>query len=295
MAKTWATKVQVRNNQLMAFDYPIEGYDQPSWRKPPSRAGYSGEVTAGTVRRIKQAVDVFLQLSEERKVWNRFLQKDIRFKANFLTLTVSQGRYVPAEEGHEALKVFLQHFKRPWRDGRYSEQIKSYLWKAELQGRGQLHYHLATNSYLDAWEIRRKWNDFQNTRGWLEEFKAKFGHSDPNSTDVHAVYKKADMGRYLSKYLAKGEFIDCSHMGFPALRTPVTLGGKVWGCSNDLKGKKRFTADMDEETWHNIINAHGNGDLKVKHMERCRFYDVKAPENLLSDEHFQSYYDWKTE
>lgn len=295
MAKTWATKVQVRNNQLMLYDYPIEGYSQPAWRKPPTRKGYSGEVTKETVRRIKQAVDVFLQLSEQRKVTNPTNGKMMPFKASFITLTVSALKPIRCDEGHDALKSFLQHFKRPWHKRKMSEQVKSYLWKAELQKRGQLHYHITTNSFLHWVEIRRVWNDLQNSRGWLEDYKARYNNKDPNSTDVHAAYKKKDMGRYLSKYLAKGEFIDCSHMGFPQLRVPVLLGGKVWGCSNDLKGKQRFNGVLDEDTWERICIAQGNDDLKVKHMERCRFLDMQHPENLLSDDLYQGYEDWKTE
>jgi len=296
--KTWEPFIQVRTGQLLKYELPKEGFNCPSWRKPPSRKGYQGEVTASTAKRIRTAVDIFLQVSPKRFIFNPVTEKRQLFQLSFITLTIPQEERILAPEGHKALKVFLQHFKKPWHKRKMSEQVRSYIWKAELQERGQLHYHITTNSFLHHVEIRRVWNDIQKARGWLDSFKMVHGHYNPNSTDVHAVQKINDIKRYLSKYLSKPNIVpapELAEAGFPALYITQSIGGKVWGCSEDLKGKKLFSAPFDGETWDNILDAHGNGNLTVRPCDRCEFYDLKTkkPELLLSPLNQKAYDKWK--
>lgn len=295
-SKNWRTYCQVRNGSLVLYDRPDEGFEMPSWRKPPSRKGYSGEVTEGTRKRIAMAIDIFLQISPPRFIHNPVTQRRQKFQLSFITLTISRAEEVPASEGHKALKVFLQHFKKPWSKRRMSEQMRTYIWKAEVQKRGQLHYHITTNVFLHLVEIRRVWNDIQRSRGWLDEYHKAYGKWDANSTDVHSVYKLKDVGRYLQKYIAKQEFrpsAAAAEAGFPCLLEPVRLDAKVWGCSEDLKGAKRFTAELDELTWDTICDAYGAGAIKYKEMERCRFLQTKDADNLLSYSLNNSYQSWK--
>jgi hypothetical protein len=292
--RNWTTYVQVRHNQLLTYDRPDDGFKVPSWRKPPTRKGYSGEITASTAKRISTAVDIFLQMSPKRQIFNPIIQRQQQFQLSFITLTIPQAEPVPASEGHKALKIWLQHFKRPWHKKKMSEQIKSYIWKAELQERKQLHYHVLTNSFLHYGEIRRIWNDCMRSREWLG------GHKDPNSTDVHSIYKIKDVRRYLSKYIAKQQFQESPanpEAGFPCLQVPVVLDAKVWGCSKDLEGKKRFSAEMDRDTWHYMQYGKEQGHLSEFDAEHCKFYDVKGAqfgtEDFLSINNFKSYQAWK--
>jgi hypothetical protein len=296
----WETFVQVRYNQLITYDRPEGGFRQPSWRKPPTRKGYTGEITASTKKRIETAVDVFLQCSPKRKVFNPVTNRQQDFQLSFITLTIAHPDPIPASEGHKALKVWLQHFKKPWSKRKISEPMTSYIWKAELQSRGQLHYHLTTNAWLHFAEIRRVWNDLQRNRGWLEAYKAKAGHYDPNSTDVHSIYKIRDVRRYLSKYISKQEYTESPanpESGFPGLLVPVVLDGKVWGCSEDLKGKKRFSERMDKWTWLSMEAGRDSGSLREHEVKHCKFYDVTGgqhkTEDYLSTTHLQAYQQWK--
>lgn len=280
--RKWVTFGQVRSNQIVTFDRPEEGFRQPVWRKPPARKGYSGGITKSTAKRIKTAVDIFLQMSEVRDVYNPVLKKNVKFQLSFITLTIAQQEQVKIEEGHAALKVWLQHFKKPWRKS-ISEEMKTYLWKCELQKRGQLHYHITTNSFLHFAEIRRVWNDLQRRRGWLDEYHTKKGHWDANSTDVHSVYKVKNIERYLSKYLAKDD---------PSQKLD---SGKLWGCSNDLRGKKRFTFEMDEFTWKRIEEGTQSGEVRLYKCDHAKFYERAAAKELLGKSQRFEYEMWKDE
>lgn len=300
ISKNWSTYVQVRHNQLVMYDRPDEGFRVPSWRKPPTKKGYSGTITDSTRKRIETAVDVFLQLAPKRRIYNPITDKHQDFQLSFITLTVSAHDPIPASEGHKALKSWLQHFKRPWHKRKMSEPMTTYLWKCELQKRGQIHYHLTTNSFLHHVEIRRVWNDLQKARGWLDDFKRLRDSYDANSTDVHSVYKVKDIRRYLSKYIAKQQYYESPanpEAGFPALLLPVTLDAKVWGCSEDLKGRKRFSEKLDKWTHLSIESGKQSGYLREFETEHCKFLDLKTKdfktEDFLSSQLRQDYEDWK--
>ena len=299
MGKDWETFVQVREGQLVTYDRPVEGFSTPAWRKPPSRKGYSGEVTASTQKRIATAVDIFLQRSQTRTVYNPVLGKDTKFRLSFITLTIANPTPIPASEGHKALKSWLQHFKRPWHKRKMSEPMETYLWKAELQKREQLHYHIITNAWLHFAEIRRTWNDLQKARGWTQHYFLQQGHHDPNSTDVHSIFKIRDVKRYLTKYISKQEYTASAanpEAGFPALLEPVRLDAKVWGCSEDLKGAKRFTAKMDKWTWLSIQSGTEGNHAKKYECDHAKFYDIRGKEftaaDFLSTGHRANYEAW---
>jgi len=145
--KTWKSYVQVREGSLLKFDYPEEGFDRPSWQKPPSKKGYAGEVTDGARRRIITAVDILLQNNPKRRIFNPIINKEHDFRVSFATVTITDEIRPPTEECNEALARLLRHFKQPWkRRGKFthSEPLTEYVWKLELQERGTPHYHITS-------------------------------------------------------------------------------------------------------------------------------------------------------
>lgn len=180
---------------------------------------YSGQVTAGMQKRITKAVNLLILTAKERVIWNEVTGREQKHKLSFITLTISENeRNLEAREAYDSLlKPFLKWMVR-------TKGVKTYIWKAELQKRGQVHYHITTHSFLNWKEIREKWNYLQRINGLLESFYSKHGHYDPNSTDVHEVYKKSDLTSYLIKYIAKAD----------SKKEKTT--GKLWDCSENLKG-----------------------------------------------------------
>lgn len=289
--KIYIPHIQVRSNALLYYEMP----ELPANHKRHDLSHiktYSGTVTDHAAKRIKRTVDVFLQRSPNRRVLNTVTGKLMDFRLNFITLTVAKKELISAKEGHKALKVFLQHFKQPPAKKAISEQLKSYLWKCELQERGQIHYHITTNSFLHLNHIRRVWNGIQFRRGWLEDYRKEHGHTDANSTDVHAVYKVKDIQAYLSKYLMKTGAKDMSEMGFPCTVFMPRIDGKVWDCSNDLK-IKRFSDEMDSGTEMLIRDGLSTGDIRQLSFPRCEVFCTNQPTKFLSIQSFNQYLNWK--
>lgn len=261
--------LQIRENSVLQYWLPS---NPPP---PPPRVGggttYTGKMTAGSVRRIRTAVEVLLQRSPEKMVYNPITQGNTKFRLTFLTLTLSTLQIIdPSEAYKEGLAPFLR-----WLRG---IGVGDYIWKAELQARGQVHYHITTNQFVRYDQIKSTWNRIQERAGWMADFEARHGHRAPNSTDIHAVYKIKRLDLYLCKYLAK----DGGGLG----------RGRVWGCSESLRGKKLFSFVDAGESAARIHEAVRSRKSRVLRLEKCAIAEIRDAAKLLVGEEKEEYRAW---
>lgn len=271
--------LQVRKNALIYYELPA--VHPPRNLSHSMRPAYSGTITTGSARRIRKSVDILLQKSPERIIYNSVTQKYHPFTLNFVTLTVSSGRNIGLDEGYNnLLKPYLRKLR--------STGPISYIWKAEYQERGQLHYHLTTNRFIPWSSIRNNWNNLQRKNRYLDKYAQKHKHFDANSTDVHKVYKIKDVGAYLCKYLAKAE----SKMTKKGKgNTIVRSKGKIWDCSKDLK-KDRFSFIPAFKHLDRIDQLVHDGKAKKIEMERCTIFKMDNPTSIFSKRQRQDYRQW---
>lgn len=270
--------VQLRHNVIVGYDLikrdgvsvkrmvnmlrVREGYTDSAGTINPKR--YSGIVTQGMQKRIKKAVDLLIQTStlNHNQSWTQ--QHLTPKKLVFVTLTIPDNTISTEQErkAGQCLEKFLR-----WM--RLKQKMKSYIWKVERQQRGALHYHITTNVYVSHVQIRKKWNEFIATAGLMTSYASTYGDTNPNSTDVHAVYKCKDVAAYLAKYLSKTD------------QNEVPVKGKVWDCSLNLKASKRF--DFLEDSAYKKRVADLIESKKIEFVQGERFYMLKGnSKDLLS-------------
>ena len=80
-----------------------------------------------------------------------------------------------------------------------------YIWKAERQKRGAIHYHITSNKFIHYQELRNKWNWLLSKHGLNESYVKEHQHNNANSTDVHSVKNIKNLAPYLIKYFTKTE------------------------------------------------------------------------------------------
>lgn len=219
-------------------------------------AKYTGMVTDSSQKLIRKSLDKFLQLSKKKRVFNPITHKMQTFKLTFCTLTLSEAdRIVEAKEAYEKLlKPMLRWFKE-------KQEVDLYLWKAELQERGQIHYHVTLNHWIHYSDIRNAWNNLQNRAGLLDSFYLKYGHKNPNSTDIHSVYKVRNIQAYLLKYLSKKE------------ADGGQINGKTWDCSQRVKGFKYVSFEANELNKEALRIGELYKLINVKYYENCTMYN----------------------
>lgn len=268
--------LQVRNNCLLYYEVPTTS---PAKGNPNlvNLNKYTGTMSTGASSRIKKAVDILLQLSPERIVYNPITLKYFPFTINFITLTISCRRNIGLVEGYQ--KMLMPYLRKMKRHG-----MKTYIWKAEFQKRGQLHYHITSNFFINWSLIRNEWNNLQRSNGYLNEYARVNRHYDANSTDVHSVYKVRDIGAYLAKYLAKGE-------GRKVLPPRGSGNGKVWDCSRNLK-RKRFSFILGNAQEIRISDLIDKGKMEMIELEHCVIFRMKDHKNILTPAQQALYKSW---
>jgi len=238
-------------------------------RKAPGIKPYSGKITKGAKKRLTRALSLFVQSSKQRWIYNTVTQRRQLFQLAFITLTVSDSnRMLTAKEAHSMLlEPFLLYLRR-------KHQVINYVWKAELQKRGQIHYHITIDQFIPYTSIRDTWNNLQNKYSLLDGYKEKYGSDTPNSTDIHSVKKVKNFEAYMVKYMCKENKDEASTVG------------KVWDCSVVLKRSKYYTTALTYgmERTINYIEASKLGTVKTfERFTLITFSEQKASYLLEKD------------
>jgi len=205
------------------------------------------ELSEHSRKRLRKAIDYMIYISIEKNIQGSELisrdfnsefinkkgdkyKKPVPFKLSFITLTLSATQHNSDEEIKSKL---LNHFLT---DLRRKHNVNYYIWKAEKQENGNIHFHILTNRYIPHNYIRESWNSIQNKAGfnyidiYSKNMQAFFKHgfksfpndkrtlsqqkkvyninksikwTNPNSTDIHALYKVKNIQAYLTKYISK--------------------------------------------------------------------------------------------
>lgn len=262
--------LQFRSRSIVAYSLP----DRKSTPPPPKPVKtYTGVMTPSAQKRIRRMCDIFVQRSPVRHVWNPVTNRPIRFRLTFATVTISCQQIISAPDAYKlGLAPLLRWLRR-------SCGVEDYIWKLEFQQRGQIHYHITLNRFVRHDYLRREWNHIQEVAGWMDDFRARHGHSNPNSTDIHAVQKVEKIDLYLAKYLCKGT-------GASAIK------GKVWGCSKSLSGKRLFAITPSGATDANVYSAVCSPSCQRRRLDHATVYEIANPARLLAGADAQAYADW---
>lgn len=246
--------IQIRHDSAVCYDLWIGARRAPQEFEEHltgARAkAYSGTVTKSAEKNIRKGVDLLLQATPKRIIYNTVTSTYHSFQVGFWTLTISDKKIQPHKDvARNCLIPFCNWMQK---------RKYLYLWKAELQERGQIHYHITVDQFCAFGEVRDQWNKLQRKAGYLDGYAKEHGHFNANSVDVHSVRNLVDIEAYLIKYICKN--------------SKDKIDGKVWGCSRSLTSK-RFSTEIDSSVWSNCLQH------PLKNLEFCTI--VKAPGKSL--------------
>lgn len=265
-----ATYFQVRSDSLLLYELPLERHGRRHQLPIPGKATYSGKVTPHARRRLRRALDILTQKSETHWVTNPYTERSMPFRMAFITLTIALEKNLEVKEAYETLLgKWLRYMKR-------KQGLESYVWKAEYQKRGQVHYHLATDTFIEANVISWYWNKLQRKAGYLKNFALRYGHYKPPSTHVRSVLDLGEINAYISKEMCKG------------VQNQKATPGKIWDCSTDLK-KQRYSDFATAEIFDLIDDAIQHGFAEVVESEHYTIIKSDTPVRMLSAQEQQRY------
>lgn len=229
-----------------------------SYRLPLDKS-HKGKVSSKASSKIKKRVDYILYLAKTKHIIPANGKPRFLFRVGFVTLTLSSSQFHTNKNGVKGMRhsddeiktaclnQFLIEARRKW-------NVKNYLWRAEAQSNGNIHFHVLVDKFIPWSELRDTWNRIQNKLGYVDRYRQqmndfhaggfkvredllkkwsykkqirayKFGSrndwNSPNSTDVHKVWKIRDLSAYLGKYCTKND-------------GPREISGRLWGSSESL-------------------------------------------------------------
>lgn len=212
---------QVQNQLNLATVASAEG----------KKTNVSGLVTRKVRLRMNRILDAWLRSL-------RYADKDRRGRAKhlptFCTLTLPAKQMHKDSECHKMLNYFITE---SWQ-GYGGKRFTYYLWRAERQKNGNIHYHIVFDAYIDWEHIRSKWNKILSRYGYIDAYNknnpGSINRDNPNSTDIHSLRTVKDVTAYIIKYCTKE-----SEEG-------QKINGRVWGCSKELKTVKEARISSHE-------------------------------------------------
>lgn len=212
-----------------------------------SKNSYTGTVTPYAKKKLKRAIQLLVASAKDKEAPNFKTGKTFKFKVNFVTLTLPspQEDITDKQIKKEVLDVFIKRLRRKM-------GLNNYVWRAERQKNGNLHFHMITDTYLHYEKLRNDWNACLNKFNFIDKFEQKHGHRNPNSTDIHAVWKVKNLTQYFIKYMAKDH------------KEGETIEGKIWDCSKNLKTKQNCDMLLETEAYDIWEKAYHDTNNRIK-------------------------------
>lgn len=143
--------------------------------------------------RMRQAIEALVYTSVIRKVYYKMEHRYFDFKVNFITLTLPS---VQCHSDSVIVNKILSPFLMRWKK---EQPSLLYVWKAEVQDNGNIHFHITSNMFYHHRLLLTHWLKYVDRLGYV----ARSGLERPNATDVHAIHKVNNIAAYLTSYVTK--------------------------------------------------------------------------------------------
>lgn len=215
----------------------------------------------------KKVTEMVITLHNTVNVSAMKKSKDVNTKIkplSFITLTLSDKQiHSDKEIKRNMLNEFLIRMKR-------NEKMLDYIWKAEPQKNGNIHFHIITPCYIDKFKVSKHWNNIQLKNGYLDNYYSKKGHWNAPSVKIEGTKSINHTAYYCAKYISKDEQVRL-------------IEGRVWGCSDSLK---RISVPKIQETeaLHTKLKVAVNtGKLKEVIKDFCIIYIGNIFEVMADD------------
>lgn len=282
------------NTSSINFDKPIRAIPKSN----DSGRGLSKKAR----KRLMDKVAWLNIMSKQKTIHNNKTNTTFKFRLNFITLTL------PTLQQHHDHTIKSKCFQKWLDEMRKYHGLINYVWRAEAQANGSIHFHIVADSYLHHYIVRNVWNRCIEKLGYVSQYADKFksmsfedyvklrlkeGNSNmesirlawsfgiksnwksPNTTDIHALYKVKNVEGYLSKYMSKDSSTKDSDDRYDLKSR--RLEGRNWGCSQSLskcKAEVYDRCDLTDSICDYVTSALKVG-FKVERYFTLIFADFK--------------------
>lgn len=241
---------------------------------------HNSKVSKTAQKKISRSLDYLIYLSRPKVIPKGYSSAGKSFRINFVTLTLCSAQiHSDTEITKHILQPLLNYLRKKY-------NMINYIWRAEKQKNGNLHFHIITDVFIPHWLLREKWNQYLQNLGYITRysesqklwykngFKVRKEYlktwpataqyhaylqglhgnwNNPNTTDVHSTKRIRNLKKYLCKYLTKNNNapITEKEIDSSTVTDLLAISGRLWACSESLsrlKGAKtEYSEKIDQE------------------------------------------------
>ncbi len=211
---------------------------------------HQGIISTNAKRKMRNAI-LWLDASAKWKwCYSNNTKKWFRWRLNFIHLTL------PNQKGHTD-KFIKRVLNRFFQSAYRKTGLRSYVWKAEPQQRGEIHFHITSDCYMWKTDLQNIWNRTLKTFGLIEQ------SANPPSTRVHPTHNIKLMTAYLIKYMTKND------------DNRRTIQGRLWGCSRNLSQANNFHITLPESELSGMCSELAAQSVRVDEYDWINVFNLR--------------------
>jgi len=263
----------------------------------------NGSVSPTAKKKIIKAIDYLLLFASEKKITMINSGRKFSFKIAFITLTLpSTQKHDDNEIKRKCLNSFLIELQK-------YENVKNYVWRAEKQKNGNIHFHIIIDKFIHWNTIRNRWNRIINKLGYVDQYRnnmkefykngfclredlinnwpehkqraaykrnTETDYHNPNSTDIHSIKKIRNIQHYFIKYMTKNDEPGSSPT--PNQNDFETQKGRIWGSSAKLQNIRGAQIVLDTQMEEELSCIITDTRCKFYHADYFSVFYVDFPD-----------------
>lgn len=279
MEKIYYTQFSIKENSIVLYPRSLNGnrkfnfihYDEDVSGKKT----YKGSLTTNSSKLIYKRIYLFQRCIDfYNEMWLSG-QRDVTKTLKLITLTLSDSQaHSDQLIKQRLLKEFLNTMKTKY-------NMRNYIWKAERQKNGNIHFHIVTDLWIHYRYVQDEWNAIQEQYGYLKTYKAIHGHTCAPSTEIKKAKNPQKTVRYMAKYMCKNDENE-------------KIDGCVWRCSNSLLQLVDYTSVLDNELQALLESYRKTGFVNFFENDHCKIFQFPFPvcPSLLTSHYSQEMSDF---
>lgn len=248
----------------------------------------NGFLSSHAKRKLFRSLDYMFCTSDKKRVFSKVQNKYVSFRIVFVTLTL------PSKQIHSDKEITNTCLNQLFVELSKYHNVKKFVWRAEKQENGNIHYHILINEFVEWSELRRRWNRIVNKLGYVDRYQErmerfyakgfrptnndrdkrtidqqrkafilgqKSGWRSPNSTDIHDTRKVKDIKAYVGKYMAKDPEVNLEAENIE--QDTKVVDGRLWACSRNLSNVEGCQLVEDWEISDELEKVVSNSGCRV--------------------------------
>ena len=232
----------------------------------------NGELSKQAKKKLSLAIEYFLTINKPDNSKSGNTGRHYQNKIAFITLTLpSKQVHSDNDIKSKCLNQFLIELSK-------YHKVSNYVWRAEYQKNGNIHFHILVNRYIFWNDIRNRWNRIINKLGYVDRYRdylkeyhatgfqvrtdllktwplenqikayqegLKTDFHNPNSIDVHSINNITNIKNYITKYMSKSVVNKDDNLEEHLENHRAS--GRIWGASIIFSNLRGATTEIDNQ------------------------------------------------